>query len=214
MTHRDAEVTDIQEATRAFDNEDRLTFLVVCTANVCRSFMAEHLLKKRLEEQGLASRIEVVSAGTQVVRYPEESDLAVQSASRGALEVLARRGIFVERHRRRRVVPELLDQADLVLGMERMHFEEIVNLWPPARPKTFVLKEAARLAAQSAFETDALQERIKELDERRPDPMHALKLDRSIDVEDPIGGDPEFYEACASEILASLDTLLRHLVLP
>lgn len=173
--------------------------------------MAEHLLRCRLAERGLSERFSVASAGTRVVVPPWDSDMLGQGPSRGAVDALARRGIEVTEHTRMRVVPDVLDSSSLVLTMERYHLQEIVNLWPPAEPKVFVLKEAALLASSRPFETADFDSRLKELDGRRPTPRHALSLDRSIDVEDPIGGDPEFYEMCALEIEEAIETLLDSL---
>lgn len=185
--------------------------LVVCTANVCRSVMAEHLLRHHLRERGLEESFRVLSAGTRVVSSPWDPDGSSQRPSRGAVETLQKRGIVVREHTRRRVVPEILDSSSLVLTMERYHVEEIANLWPPAEPKVFALKEAAVLAKSKPFDTADFASRVKELDSRRPDTRHVLSLDRTVDVEDPIGGDPEFYEACAGEIDDALRMLCETL---
>jgi protein-tyrosine phosphatase len=184
------------------------SILVVCTANVCRSVMAEHLLKRSLAMRGLDGRFDVKSAGTRVVTPLWESGFLAQGPSKGALATLYRRGIEVNEHTRTRVVPEVLDASSLVLTMERYHLEEIANLWPPSEPKLFVLKEAALLAKSKPFEADDFLSRVRELDARRPSPRYAVSLDRSFDVEDPIGGDPEFYEMCASEIEEAIDSLV------
>lgn len=185
--------------------------LVVCTANVCRSVMAEHLMRSALRSAGLDGRIEVRSAGTQVVIPPWDPEPERHLVSRGAVELLRRRGITVETHARTRVDPQLLDASELVLVMERVHLQDIVNLWPPAAPKTFLLKEAALLAERSPLEAVDLPSRVAELDSRRPSPKWVLELDRSIDVEDPVGGEPEFFEACAADIESAIDTLIERL---
>lgn len=104
-----------------------------------------------------------------------------------------------------------MDASELVLVMERVHLQDIVNLWPPAAPKTFLLKEAALLAERSPLEAVDLPSRVAELDSRRPSPKWVLELDRSIDVEDPVGGEPEFFEACAADIESAIDTLIERL---
>ncbi len=190
---------------------ERHEILVVCTANVCRSVMAEHLLRHRLERRGLADRFVVRSAGTDVVVPAWSLGGDRQGPSSGALAVLQRRGIDVRGHTRTRVTPEVLDSADLVLAMERYHLESMANLWPPAEEKLFLLKEAAALASEAPFESSDFPQRLEELGQRRPHPRHALSLERSFDVEDPIGGDYEFYEACAAEIEESLERLMSSL---
>ncbi|MER3395500.1 MAG: hypothetical protein C4318_06305 [Acidimicrobiia bacterium] len=193
------------------DSSDCHQILVVCTANVCRSVMAEHLLTRELRERGLRDAFCVVSAGTRVVFSPWERDCSTHLPSRGAVEVLRRRGIEVGNHTRRRVVPDILDASSLVLTMERFHLEETINLWPPVEPRAFVLKEAAILAESKPFGAVDFESRVKELDARRSSARDVLYLDKSIDVEDPIGGTLEYYEACATEIEDALRRLLETL---
>ena len=61
------------------------TILFVCTGNLCRSPMAAGLLRKRLAEEGLDARHQVLSAGVWAVdgRPPSENAIAVM-AERGS----------------------------------------------------------------------------------------------------------------------------------
>ena len=114
-----------------------LRILVVCTANVCRSPVAERLLQQRLTERGSAAV--VTSAGTRGGRLAIHDD-TVAAAGRSGLDV--------SDHLSRRLDATLIrdEGADLVIGMTREHLREIVALEPSAWPRTFTLKELGRAA--------------------------------------------------------------------
>lgn len=91
--------------------------LVVCTGNVCRSPMAEGLLRARFARLGRGS---VESAGI--------AALVGRPAEPYAVEAVARRGVDISGHRARQLTPELLAAADVVLVMEdgqRHHLERL-----------------------------------------------------------------------------------------
>ena len=88
--------------------------LVVCTGNICRSPMAEVVLRERLGESGLADRVEVASAGTS---NEEEGN----PIDRRARAVLAENGYPVPHHHAHQVAPGELARYDLALAMTRQH---------------------------------------------------------------------------------------------
>lgn len=93
------------------------TVLVVCTANQCRSAMAEGLIRARLDRDG-AAEVHVESAGTWAQAGVPATDDAVL--------VMAERGIDITAHRAREVGPGMLAAADLVLVMTAGHREAIL----------------------------------------------------------------------------------------
>lgn len=98
---------------------------MVCAGNICRSPTAEVVLRKRLEEAGLARRVGVESAGT----YPESgwpADPRSQSAA-------SRRGYDLSKVRARGVVAEDFERFDLVLGMDEANVERLRELCPAAQ---------------------------------------------------------------------------------
>lgn len=85
--------------------------LLVCTANICRSPMAEAVIKA----QGLFARVE--SAGVHAGPRGEPVDPR-------AARVLAKRGYELGRRWRSRPLPlDQLEQFDLVLAMEQEHLD-------------------------------------------------------------------------------------------
>jgi protein-tyrosine phosphatase len=86
--------------------------LMVCTGNICRSPMAEGLLRAMLPER-LKPAMTVASAGT----YAVHGNLAEPLAQRAALVY----GVDLSAHRAKMLSKDLLKQADLVLVMEPQH---------------------------------------------------------------------------------------------
>jgi protein-tyrosine-phosphatase len=111
------------------------SILFVCAANVCRSPMAEALLKVLLVKSGepWARSITVSSAGT--------SNTRVSDASDQALMVMRERGIDMSRHKSRPISRELVDQADLILCMETHHVSTLEQAFPESGDKLHLLTE-------------------------------------------------------------------------
>ena len=97
--------------------------LVLCTGNICRSPMAEALLRARLAE--LRPAVHVSSAGL--------AALVGQPADPLAVALLAERGLDLSAHRARQVTPELVSAADLILVMEAAQQRHLELLAPSAR---------------------------------------------------------------------------------
>ncbi|MEV1130049.1 low molecular weight phosphatase family protein [Agromyces sp. NPDC049794] len=113
------------------------SILTVCSGNICRSPLAEQLLRA-----GLAGveGITVRSAGTMaMVGYGMPPEAQSLSARYGATDAAA--------HVARQVDEQLILDADLVLGLAREHRRSVVELVPAATRRTFTLREFARLAA-------------------------------------------------------------------
>ncbi len=89
--------------------------LFLCTGNICRSPLAEGLLRHKLAERAVNS-IVVSSAGTYGLSGYPAADLAVR--------VAAEHGVDISSHRARHVTREMLEGADLVICAETGHVIE------------------------------------------------------------------------------------------
>jgi protein-tyrosine phosphatase len=92
--------------------EENYNILVVCTGNICRSPMAEGMLKKNLPER-LAGKVMISSAGTHALHG--------NMAQPHAIAVMQGFDIDIRSHRARRLSGSLVRSADLILVMEKVH---------------------------------------------------------------------------------------------
>jgi protein-tyrosine phosphatase len=188
---------------------EEFRIVVVCTANICRSPMAEAMIRGALRAGGPdAGGVIVESAG---VYGHEGSPIAPGSAS--ALTALGIGEADLNGHRGRLLTPAIVGSADLVLTMEERHREAILAGSPEAAGKTFALREFARLVGGEVTPAYAgvvarARALVTAADLRRT----GLPWAGVDDVPDPYGGPSEGYHACAALILAEVGTLLRPLL--
>ena len=105
----------------------------VCTGNICRSAMAEHLLRHWSKQRGLG--LEVRSCGIAAEGWYEVPE--------HARRLLAAEGVSPFEHRPQLLTREQLRWADTVLVMAEHHREHICELYPEFTGKTRLLRAAA-----------------------------------------------------------------------
>lgn len=108
----------------------RKTILFVCTGNVCRSPMAEALMRHFLQER---DDIAIFSAGMNAPKGAR--------ASQPAVEALSEMGIDLGDFRSQPVTEELLERCTHVFTMTREHRRLIDLLFPEHGPKVRLLGE-------------------------------------------------------------------------
>ena len=92
--------------------------LFICTANVCRSPLAEALLRHRLRERGLQRQIAVASAGTRVGQVGRKPDPRV-------LALCNQVGVSLRGIRARPVDLRVLARSSRILVMEQRHVNDL-----------------------------------------------------------------------------------------
>jgi len=113
--------------TRIFRRKDKaienngVRILMVCMGNICRSPMAEGMLRQRVAERGLAVPVEIDSAGTHGYHDGAPPDPRAQAAA-------LRRGIDVSMLRARRVMPADFERFDLLLAMDDDNHSALLEL--------------------------------------------------------------------------------------
>lgn len=164
--------------------------LVLCTANVCRSAMAQALLALRF--RGQDRTISVHSAGMLTVG---------ESPPLEAISAVAPLGGNIAGHSSRVVNLDDLAGADLVLGMAREHIRHAVVLAPGVWSRAFTLKELVRRgeAIGPRMPGESLADWLARVHEGRQRTA-LLGSSRADDIADPMGGPPRAYEATAALI--------------
>lgn len=96
-----------------------MKILMVCLGNICRSPLAEGIMRKKIEENGLPW--EVDSAGTSSWHIGEAPD-------KRSILVANKYGIDISNQRGRQIVAEDLDDFDLIFAMDSSNYQNILNL--------------------------------------------------------------------------------------
>ncbi|WEO77976.1 low molecular weight phosphatase family protein [Cryobacterium sp. SO2] len=139
------------------------TILVVCTGNICRSPVAERLLRAQTAALGLP--VLVHSAGTQSMVGHDMTPEAAQLAQHYGADSLG--------HRSKQLTEQQIRDADLILTATREHRSKVVSLYPRAARYTYTINQVARLlpaAVESLADPDGLSTTLVELAETpRPD---------------------------------------------
>lgn len=96
--------------------------LFVCHGNICRSPMAEYVMKLLCARAGLEGRFEIASAATSF----EEQGSPVYPPVRRLLSEL---GADCSAHRARRLVPEDIEKYDMLIGMDRANVRSMERMF-------------------------------------------------------------------------------------
>lgn len=99
--------------------------MAVCVGNICRSPIAEALLKRQLPDTT------VWSSGL--------GALVGNPADPFAVETAAEQGVDLTEHRAQQITAWMCQKAELILVMERAHKAEVEQLYPLVRGKVFLL---------------------------------------------------------------------------
>jgi protein-tyrosine phosphatase len=176
-----------------------LTFLFVCTGNICRSPLADVFMADR-SRRLLGGAVRVRSAGIAAGRY----------LSPEAIETAREKGLDAGSLSPTQLTADLLREADVVVTMTRDHSAEVLDVAPEAAEKTFTLKELSWLlaslpASRPTSERESVLARIAEAHRRRASGRVAAPAE---DVRDPLGLPMEVYREVAAEIEAGVDDLV------
>jgi protein-tyrosine-phosphatase len=109
------------------------TILFVCAGNMCRSPMAEGMLKAMLRTSSQEAHYRVRSAGTWTQDGLHASPLAI--------EAMQEMGIHIADHRTHHLTARDVAAASLVIVMTRGHSEALRAEFPEARHKIVLLSE-------------------------------------------------------------------------
>ena len=154
--------------------------MTVCTGNICRSPMAEVVLRHRLEEAGLADDVVVDSTG---ISDEERGNPIDPRAGR----VLAAAGYTLHDHCARQVTPDDVAARDLVVTMTSAHARALRRL--AGDPGL-----AGRIRMYRSFDPAAPTDAAEHL----------------LDVDDPWYGEESGFETTLAEVEAAADGIVDH----
>lgn len=176
-----------REAPVSHQQVDRILF--VCTANMCRSPMAQAFADKLRIRYALP--VEVTSAGLM------ESG---QLATKYAVKTLARRGLDIQSHRSTVLAEAVSEAPDLIVAMARGHVQAVAELAEKLLDRTFVLKRLVALAeAEGPRRVDeSLEDYLAKL--KAADLAGPTRFASEDEVADPIGKPMRFYKKTADEL--------------
>ncbi|WP_258725281.1 low molecular weight protein-tyrosine-phosphatase [Cellulomonas sp. NS3] len=157
--------------------------MTVCTGNICRSPMAEVVLRSRFEDAGLGDRVVVDSTGISNEEHGNPID-------RRARAVLAAHGYPVPHRTAQQVRAVDLPARDLVLAMTSVHARALRRL--AADPRV-----AGRVVMYRSFDPAA-----PHVDDETSEHL--------LDVDDPWYGGPQDFETCLDVVEAAAGAIVEH----
>lgn len=148
------------------------TVMTVCTGNICRSPMAEIILRAEFERRGLSDRVRVMSSGVSDEEYGNPID-------RRAVRVLKARGYELPAHHcAHRIEPDEIEMTDLFLPMTASHMRALRRQLPADKQ--------SEVHMYRSFDPDL----------RQPAPGR----EDEIDLVDPWYGGPREFEVAIDQI--------------
>ena len=98
-----------------------MKILMVCLGNICRSPMAEGILRKKLIDKKLNQSIEVDSAGTISLHQGEHPD-------RRAIQIANKHGVDISELRARPFKVNDFDTFDKIIVMDASNYDDVVAM--------------------------------------------------------------------------------------
>ncbi len=111
------------ECYLVWKNMTKVRVLMVCMGNICRSPMAEGVLRKAIRDAGLERLIETDSAGTHAYHIGSAPDPRAQQA-------ISRRGVDISRLRGRKVEDADFETFDYILAMDGDNISRLIEQAP------------------------------------------------------------------------------------
>jgi protein-tyrosine phosphatase len=137
--------------------------LFVCTGNICRSPMAEAVLRHLVNQAGLADQIHVDSAGT-------SNEEVGNTTHRGTLQVLSKHAVAHDPRRyARQITPADAQEFTYLLAMDKGHLNRLQPMGGGGKAKMILFLTYANQAGTV---------KVEEV----PDPWYNGRFDETYDL--------------------------------
>jgi len=120
--------------------------LIVCVGNICRSPMAEALLKSTLSTKPNVYQVSSAGIGA-LVGHPADNK---------AKQLMIEKGIDISGHRADQLNEDMIRKADIILVMESAHKQAIEAKQPSAKGKVFRLGEWGDFDIPDPYQRDSI----------------------------------------------------------
>lgn len=173
----------------------RLTF--VCTANRCRSPLAEGLTRQLLADRGLTAHVSSVGLLAPGAPTPPVG-----------VQVAAAYGIDLSGHRSVQISTETVRTSDIILTMTRAQAREIAAQWPDATTRVFTIKQFRELTLAHGVPRRALlTDYVASIGEARPR-ASLLGNPASDEIADPMGQAAPVWREVIADLRANLEPII------
>lgn len=139
-----------------------IQLLFVCTGNTCRSPMAEAFCRKYFADN-LGCQVDELEHFGYIISSAGIAASEGLPASRHAVEVCCQMQIDLSAHRSRQLTLEDIEQSDMIFTMSRHHRDCIVQSFPSASEKCFLLDETFDIMDPIGSELEVYQKCFQEI---------------------------------------------------
>ncbi len=109
--------------------------MFICTGNICRSAMAEGILKKIVKDKKVD--IQVYSCGI----YAEDGE----GATYNAIYAAEKYDVDISKHKATNIRNSKIEEMDIILCATKSHKETVIYMYPNLKDKIYTMKEYAKI---------------------------------------------------------------------
>ena len=110
-----------------------MKIMFICTGNICRSAMAEGMLRKMLQEKKIEA--EIYSCGI----YAETGD----EPTYNAIDAMKDYDVNITSHKATNIRDSKIKEMDIILCATNSHKQNVLYLYPELKGKVYTMKEYA-----------------------------------------------------------------------